>query len=150
MNHTPNDPRRARSRVTVEGPERAPHRSMYRAMGLSDKDFQQPFVGVANLATEVTPCNFHLDQVTREVKAGIREAGGTPIEFPTITVSDAIAMGHQGMKGSLISREIIADSIEIVAFAEGFDALAAVGGCDKNLPGILMAAARLNIATVAL
>ena len=150
MNHTPNDPRRARSRVTVEGPERAPHRSMYRAMGLSDKDFQQPFVGVANLATEVTPCNFHLDQVTREVKAGIREAGGTPIEFPTITVSDAIAMGHQGMKGSLISREIIADSIEIVAFAEGFDALAAVGGCDKNLPGILMAAARLNIPTVAL
>lgn len=150
MSDASNDPRRARSRVTVDGPERAPHRSMYRATGLTDKDFGQPFVGVANLATEVTPCNFHLDQVAREVKAGIREAGGTPIEFPAITVSDAIAMGHQGMKGSLISREIIADSIEVVTFAEGFDALAAVGGCDKNLPGILMAAVRLNIPTVVL
>lgn len=150
MEQDPHDPRRARSRVTVDGPERAPHRSMYRAMGLTDKDFQQPFVGVANLATEVTPCNFHLDQVAREVKNGIREAGGTPIEFPAITVSDAIAMGHQGMKGSLISREIIADSIEVVTFAEGFDALAAVGGCDKNLPGIMMAAVRLNIPTVVL
>ncbi|NMP21705.1 dihydroxy-acid dehydratase [Sulfobacillus harzensis] len=145
-----NDPRRSRSRVTVDGPERAPHRSMYRAMGLTDADFRNPFVGVANLATEVTPCNFHLDQVAREVKTGIREAGGTPIEFPAITVSDAIAMGHQGMKGSLISREIIADSIEVVTFAEGFDALVAVGGCDKNLPGILMAAVRLNIPTVVL
>lgn len=144
------DQRRVRSRVTVDGPERAPHRSMYRAMGFTDGDFRQPFVGVANLATEVTPCNFHLDAVAREVKAGIRESGGTPVEFPAITVSDAIAMGHQGMKGSLISREIIADSIEIVAFAEGFDAVAAVGGCDKNLPGILMAAVRLNIPLVAL
>jgi dihydroxy-acid dehydratase len=123
---------------------------MYRAMGFTDEDFRQPFIGVANLATEVTPCNFHLDAVAREVKAGIRDAGGTPIEFPAITVSDAIAMGHQGMKGSLISREIIADSIEVVAFAEGFDAIAAVGGCDKNIPGILMAAARLNIPLVAL
>lgn len=144
------DSRRRRSRVTVDGPERAPHRSMYRAMGFTDRDFRQPFVGVANLATEVTPCNFHLDGVSQEVKNGVREAGGTPIEFPAITVSDAIAMGHQGMKGSLISREIIADSIEVVAFSEGFDALAAVGGCDKNLPGILMAAARLNIPTVVL
>lgn len=144
------DSLRARSRLTVDGPQRAPHRSMYRAMGFTDQDFRQPFVGVANLATEVTPCNFHLDQVAREVKEGVRESGGTPVEFPAITVSDAIAMGHQGMKGSLISREIIADSIEVVSFAEGFDALAAVGGCDKNLPGILMAAARLNIPTVAL
>lgn len=149
LSDTPHD-LRERSRVTVDGPERAPHRSMYRAMGLTDQDFRQPFVGVANLATEVTPCNFHLDQVAREVKTGIRESGGTPIEFPAITVSDAIAMGHQGMKGSLISREIIADSIEVVAFAEGFDALACVGGCDKNLPGILMASARLNIPTVVL
>ncbi len=146
----PNDSRRQRSRVTVDGPERAPHRSMYRAMGLTDQDFRQPFVGVANLATEVTPCNFHLGLVASEVKKGVREAGGTPIEFPAITVSDAIAMGHQGMKGSLISREIIADSIEVVTFAEGFDALAAVGGCDKNLPGIVMAAVRLNIPTVVL
>lgn len=144
------DKRRERSRLTVDGPERAPHRSMYRAMGFTDQDFRQPFVGVANLATEVTPCNFHLDQVTGEVKTGIREAGGTPVEFPAITVSDAIAMGHQGMKGSLISREIIADSIEVVMFAEGFDALVAIGGCDKNLPGILMAAARLNVPSVVL
>ncbi len=150
MDHHSSPDVRARSRVTVDGPERAPHRSMYRATGLTDQDFRQPFIGVANLATEVTPCNFHLHQVTREVKAGVREAGGTPIEFPAITVSDAIAMGHQGMKGSLISREIIADSIEIVTFAEGFDALVAVGGCDKNLPGILMAAARLNVPTVVL
>ncbi|MCL5116255.1 MAG: dihydroxy-acid dehydratase [Firmicutes bacterium] len=150
MDQLPKDRLRERSRITVDGPERAPHRSMYRAMGLTDKDFQQPFIGVANLATEVTPCNFHLDQVAREVKVGVREAGGTPIEFPAITVSDAIAMGHQGMKGSLISREIIADSIEVVAFAEGFDALACVGGCDKNLPGILMASVRLNIPTVVL
>lgn len=150
MENGQGDPRRSRSRVTVDGPERAPHRSMYRAMGLTDEDFRQPFVGVANLATEVTPCNFHLDLVAREVKSGVREAGGTPIEFPAITVSDAIAMGHQGMKGSLISREIIADSIEVVTFSEGFDALVAVGGCDKNLPGILMAAVRLNIPTVVL
>ncbi len=150
MNDETNERWRERSRVTVDGPERAPHRSMYRAMGLTDQDFRQPFIGVANLATEVTPCNFHLGQVTQEVKAGVRGAGGTPIEFPTITVSDAIAMGHQGMKGSLISREIIADSIEIVTFSEGFDGLVAVGGCDKNVPGILMAAARLNIPTVVL
>lgn len=150
MNDETNERWRERSRVTVDGPERAPHRSMYRAMGLTDRDFRQPFIGVVNLATEVTPCNFHLGQVTQEVKAGVRGAGGTPIEFPTITVSDAIAMGHQGMKGSLISREIIADSIEIVTFSEGFDGLVAVGGCDKNVPGILMAAARLNIPTVVL
>lgn len=150
MNDQTNERWRERSRVTVDGPERAPHRSMYRAMGLTDQDFSQPFIGVANLATEVTPCNFHLDKVTQEAKAGVRDAGGTAIEFPTITVSDAIAMGHQGMKGSLISREIIADSIEVVTFSEGFDALLAVGGCDKNIPGILMAAARLNIPTVVL
>ena len=150
MSEQPSESMMSRSRRTVGGPERAPHRSMYRAMGLTDADFDKPFIGVANLKTEVTPCKFHLDQVAGAVKEGIREAGGTPVEFPAITVSDAIAMGHQGMKGSLISREIIADSIEIVAFAEGFDALACVGGCDKNIPGILMAAARLNIPTVAL
>ncbi len=150
VSETPLEKMRERSRVTIDGPERAPHRSMYRAMGFTDQDFRQPFIGLANLSTEVTPCNFHLSTVAGEVKVGIRAAGGTPVEFPTITVSDAIAMGHQGMKGSLISREIIADSIEVVAFSEGFDALAAVGGCDKNLPGILMAAARLNIPTVVL
>ena len=141
---------RARSAHTVEGPERAPHRSMYRAMGFTDDDFHKPFVGVANLHSEVTPCNFNLDTTTHHVKAGVQKAGGKPIEFRTITVSDAIAMGHQGMKGSLISREVIADSIEVVTFSEAFDALVAIGGCDKNLPGILMAAGRLNIPAVAL
>lgn len=138
------------SAKTVEGPERAPHRAMYRAMGFTDQDFKKPFIGVANLASEVTPCNFNLDTTTQYVKRGIEEAGGKPIEFRSITVSDAIAMGHQGMKGSLISREIIADSIETVVFSEQFDALVGVGGCDKNLPGILMAAARLNVPTVIL
>lgn len=141
---------RARSARTVDGPERAPHRSMYRAMGFTDADFRKPFVGVANLHTEVTPCNFNLDTTTHHVKEGVQQAGGKPIEFRTITVSDAIAMGHQGMKGSLISREIIADSIEVVTFSESFDALVAIGGCDKNLPGILMAAGRLNIPAVVL
>lgn len=137
-----------RSAKTVTGPERAPHRSMYRAMGFSDEDFSKPFVAVANAAAEVTPCNIGLDLVTQHVKAGITSAGGKPIEFRTISVSDAIAMGHEGMKGSLISREVIADSIELVAFAEQLDALVAVGGCDKNVPGMLMAAARLNIPSV--
>jgi len=136
------------SAKTVEGPERAPNRSMYRAMGFSDQDFHKPFVAVANAAAEVTPCNLHLDLVTAQVKAGIEQGGGKPIEFRTITVSDGIAMGHEGMKGSLISREVIADSIELVCFAEQFDALVAVGACDKNIPGMLMAAARLNIPTV--
>ena len=137
-----------RSAKTVEGPERAPNRSMYRAMGFSDEDFRKPFVAVANAAAEVTPCNVQLDLVTNHVKAGITNAGGKPVEFRTITVSDGIAMGHEGMKGSLISREVIADSIELVCFAEQFDALVAVGACDKNIPGMLMAAARLNIPTV--
>lgn len=137
-----------RSAITVEGPERAPHRSMYRAMGFSDQDFEKPFVAVANASAEVTPCNVQLDLVTDQVKAGIASAGGKPIEFRTITVSDGIAMGHEGMKGSLISREVIADSIELVCFAERFDALVAVGACDKNIPGMLMASARLNIPTV--
>lgn len=123
---------------------------MYRAMGFTDADFTKPFIAVANIASEVTPCNFNLDLTTQHVKRGVEQAGGKPIEFRTISVSDAIAMGHQGMKGSLISREIIADSIEVVCFAEQFDALVGVGGCDKNLPGILMAAARLNIPTVVL
>ncbi|MCL6596519.1 MAG: dihydroxy-acid dehydratase [Firmicutes bacterium] len=139
---------RERSRQSVDGPERTPHRAMYRAVGLGDEDFRRPIVGVANAAAEVTPCNVHLDALAAAAKHGVREGGATPIEFRTITVSDAIAMGHEGMKGSLISREIIADSVEVVTFAERFDALVAVGGCDKNLPGMLMAAARLNVPTV--
>lgn len=139
---------RPQSAQSVDGPERTPHRSMYRAVGLTDEDFHRPFIGVANAAAEVTPCNVHLDLLAQEAKAGVREAGGVPIEFRTITVSDAISMGHEGMKGSLISREIIADSVEIVTFAERFDALVTVGACDKNLPGMLMAIARLNVPAV--
>ncbi len=142
------EPWRERSSLSVDGPERTPNRAMYRAVGLTDEDFARPLVGVVNAAAEVTPCNVHLDPLALRAKEGVRQAGGTPVEFRTITVSDAIAMGHEGMKGSLISREVIADSVEIVAFAERFDALVAVGACDKNLPGMLMASARLNVPTV--
>ena len=137
-----------RSGELVEGPDRAPARAMLRAMGLGDEDISKPFIGVANLASEVTPCNFHLGRLAQRVKEGIRAAGGTPFEFGTITVSDGISMGNEGMKASLVSREAIADSIELVAFGARFDGLVTIAGCDKNLPATLMAAARLNIPTV--
>ena len=137
-----------RSWEVTEGPERAPARAMLHAMGLTPDDLKQPFVGVANLASDITPCNVHLDTLAGEVRAGIKGAGGTPFEFGTITVSDGITMGTQGMKASLISREVIADSIEVVAFGQRFDALVTIAGCDKNLPGTLMAATRLNIPSV--
>ena len=137
-----------RSREITEGPERAPARAMLRAMGLKDEDLGKPFIGVANSASDITPCNVHLDKVAARVKAGVREAGGVPFEFGTITVSDGISMGTEGMKASLISREIIADSIECAVFAERFDGLVTLAGCDKNLPGSLMAAIRLNIPSV--
>ena len=136
------------SRMITEGAERAPARAMLRAMGLTDDDLSRPFVGVANLASDVTPCNIHLGRIAQKVKEGIKAAVGTPFEFGTITVSDGISMGTQGMKASLVSREAIADSIELVTFAEGFDGLVTIAGCDKNLPGTLMAAARLNIPSV--
>ncbi len=134
-----------RSWEVTEGPERAPHRSMFRAMGLNDKDLAQPLVGVANTWNELTPCNFHLDRLAKEVKVGVREADGTPLEFVAITVSDAIAMGHEGMKTSLITREVIADSVELVALGERLDGVVTIAGCDKSLPGMLMGLARLNI-----
>ena len=137
-----------RSREVTEGPERAPHRAMFRAMGLDDDALARPMIGVATSWNEVTPCNIHLHTLADKVKEGIREAGGTPIEFGTIAVSDAISMGHEGMKGSLVSREVIADSVEIVAFAERFDGLVAIAGCDKSLPGMLMALARLDLPSV--
>ena len=137
-----------RSREVTEGPERAPHRAMFRAMGLDDDALARPMIGVASSWNEVTPCNIHLHTLADKVKEGIREAGGTPIEFGTIAVSDAISMGHEGMKGSLVSREVIADSVEIVAFAERFDGLVAIAGCDKSLPGMLMALARLDLPSV--
>ena len=137
-----------RSRAITEGPERAPARSYFRAMGMDDEAIGRSFVGVANLASDVTPCNVHLGRLAAKAKEGIRAAGGTPFEFGTITVSDGISMGTEGMKASLVSREVIADSIELVSTAEWFDALVTVAGCDKNLPGCVMAAARLNIPTV--
>ena len=147
LSETASSTRLHSSRI-MDGPDRAPARAMLRATGLGDKDLGQPFVGVANLASDVTPCNVHLSSIVRAAKEGVRAAAGTPFEFGTLTVSDAVSMGTQGMKASLVSREVIADSIELVAFAEGFDGLVTVAGCDKNLPGTLMAAARLNIPTV--
>ena len=139
---------RSHSSVIMDGPDRAPARAMLRAMGLGDKELGQPFVGVSNLASDVTPCNVHLGRIVQAAKEGVRSASGTPFEFGTLTVSDAVSMGTQGMKASLVSREVIADSIELVSFAEGFDGLVTVAGCDKNMPGTIMAAARLNLPTV--
>jgi len=136
------------SREITEGPERAPNRAMLRAMGYTDADFSQPFVGIASTWNEVTPCNYHLNKLTKQVKDGVRAAKGTPFEFGTIAVSDAVSMGTEGMKASLVSREIIADSIEVMAIAERFDALVTVAGCDKSLPGSAMAAARLNLPSI--
>ena len=137
-----------RSDVVKKGVERAPNRAMLRAMNLGDDDIEKPFVAVASTWNEATPCNFHLDRLADRVKEGVKAAGGTPREFVTIAVSDGIAMGHQGMKASLISREVIADSIELMVMAHGYDALVTIAGCDKSLPGTLMAAARLNVPSV--
>ncbi|MFA9517564.1 dihydroxy-acid dehydratase [Halopenitus sp. H-Gu1] len=137
-----------RSREVTEGPERAPHRSMFRAMGFDDEDLSSPMVGVANPAADITPCNVHLDDVAGSALDGIEETGGMPIEFGTITISDAISMGTEGMKASLISREVIADSVELVSFGERMDGLVTVAGCDKNLPGMLMAAIRTDLPSV--
>ena len=137
-----------RSSDITDGPERAPARSYLRAMGLTDDDLAKPFVAVANLASDVTPCNVHLDKWAAAVKEGIHDGGGTPFQFGTITVSDGISMGTEGMKASLVSREVIADSIETVVFGQRMDGLVTVGGCDKNMPGCMMAIARLNIPSV--
>lgn len=141
------DPRLPSSDVT-EGAERAPHRSMFRAMGYDDEDLASPMIGVPNPAADVTPCNVHLDEIAEAAADGIDEAGGMPIEFGTITVSDGISMGTEGMKASLISREVIADSVELVSFGERLDALVTVAGCDKNLPGMMMAAIRTDLPSV--
>ncbi|WP_254544188.1 dihydroxy-acid dehydratase [Halomarina pelagica] len=144
----PAKPADLRSREVTEGPERAPHRAMFRAMGFDDEDLASPMVAVANPAADITPCNVHLDDVAASAVEGVDEAGGMPIEFGTITISDAISMGTEGMKASLISRELIADSVELVAFGERVDALVTVAGCDKNLPGMMMAAIRTDLPTV--
>ena len=133
------------SHVVSDGPHRAPARAMLRAVGLKDDDMDKPFVAVGNLASDVTPCNVHLDRLARKVKEGVWAADAVPFMFGTITVSDGISMGTEGMKASLVSREVIADSIETISFAESMDALIVVAACDKNMPGSLMAMARLNI-----
>ncbi len=129
----------------TEGPSRAAARSYLRGVGFSKEDLQKPIIGIANTWTEIGPCNFHLRDVAEAVKQGIREAGGTPMEFNTVTISDGITMGTEGMKASLVSREVIADSIELVARGNLFDGIVCIAGCDKNMPGTIMAMARLDI-----
>jgi len=136
------------SRNVVEGTARSPHRAMYKAMGLNDNDLSKQFIGVCHTGNEATPCNIHLPQLALEAKRGVADGGATPREFSTIAVSDGIAMGHEGMKSSLVSREIIADSIEVMVRAHQYDALVGIAGCDKSLPGTMMAMARLNIPSV--
>ncbi|HEX8744400.1 MAG TPA: dihydroxy-acid dehydratase [Thermoleophilaceae bacterium] len=144
------DAKRLRSRVILEGPDRAPARAYYRGIGFGDEDLARPIVGIANTWTETMPCNFHLRGLAERVKDGVRAAGGTPMEFNTISISDGITMGTEGMKASLVSRELIADSIELVARGHMFDAVVALSGCDKTIPGCVMALARLDVPSVML
>jgi dihydroxy-acid dehydratase len=139
-----------RSHTLVDGPNRAGARSMLRACGLKDDDFAKPLIGVANTWIEIGPCNYHLRELAVDVKAGIRAAGGTPLEFNTVSISDGITMGTEGMRTSLVSREVIADSIELVTRGNMFDAIIILVGCDKTIPGGIMAAARLNIPALVL
>jgi dihydroxy-acid dehydratase len=136
------------SRKSVEGPSRAPHRAMYKAMGLTDEDLDRPIVGVSSTCNEATPCNIHLCKLAQRAKQGVKDSGCTPREFTAIAVSDGIAMGHEGMKASLVSREIIADSIEVMVRAHQYDAVVGLSGCDKSLPGTLMGMARLNLPAI--
>ena len=139
-----------RSRAIIEGANRAGARAMYRACGLTDSDFAKPLVGIANTWIEIGPCNYHLRELAEHVKAGVRAAGGTPLEFNTVSISDGITMGTEGMRASLISREVIADSIELVTRGNLFDALIVLVGCDKTIPGGVMAVTRLNIPSLVL
>ncbi|RMW38408.1 MAG: dihydroxy-acid dehydratase [Nitrosopumilus sp.] len=136
------------SRNVVEGTARAPQRAMYKAMGLDDSDLSKQMIGVCHTGNEATPCNIHLPRLALKAKEGVSDTGATPREFSTIAVSDGIAMGHEGMKSSLISREVIADSIELMVRAHQYDALVGIAGCDKSLPGTMMAMARLNVPSV--
>ncbi len=137
-----------RSSEVTEGYERAPHRAMFRAMGYDDGDLAAPLVGIANPAADITPCNVHLDEIGEDAWEHIDAAGGMPIEFGTITISDAISMGTEGMRASLISREVIADSVELVSFGERMDGLVTIGGCDKNMPGMMAAMIRTDLPSV--
>ena len=140
----PKDTLRPHSSIVVDGPDRSPNRSMLRAVGFKEEDFKKPIVGIASTWSMVTPCNMHIDKLALLAAEGADQAGGKAIVFGTITVSDGISMGTPGMRYSMVSREVIADSIETVSGAEGFDAVVAIGGCDKNMPGCIMAIARLN------
>ena len=136
------------SRTVVDGPSRAPHRAMYKAMGLNDDDLSKPMVGVSSTCNEATPCNIHLGQLAQFAKKGVKDSGCTPREFTAISVSDGIAMGHEGMKASLVSREVIADSIELMMRAHRYDGLVGISGCDKSLPGTMMGMARINLPSI--
>ncbi len=140
----PADSLRPHSSVVVDGNDRAPARSMLRAVGFTDEDFRKPQIAVASAASDMTPCNVHLGELSEHARKGVADAGGKPVYFNTITVTDGISMGTQGMRYSLVSRDVIADSIETAVAAEGFDGLIAIGGCDKNMPGAMIAIARLN------
>ena len=133
------------SGAITNGPNRAPARAMLKAIGFTDDDLRKPIIGVANTWTEIGPCNYHLRELAEKVKAGVRQAGGTPMEFNTVSISDGITMGSEGMKASLVSREVIADSIELVARGNMFDGIVAISGCDKTIPGTIMALCRLDI-----
>ncbi|WP_257304569.1 dihydroxy-acid dehydratase [Geothrix campi] len=141
----PGQPLNARSRAITQGPNRAPARAMLKAIGFTDEDLAKPIIGIANTWTEIGPCNYHLRELAERVKAGVRAAGGTPMEFCTVSISDGITMGTEGMKASLVSREVIADSIELVARGNAFDGMVCLSGCDKTNPGVAMALARLDI-----
>jgi dihydroxy-acid dehydratase len=142
------DKSRLPSRHVSVGPERAPHRSYYYAMGLTEAEIARPFVGVVSCWNEAAPCNISLMRQAQAAKTGVKEAGGTPREFCTITVTDGIAMGHEGMKSSLVSREVIADSVEVTMRGHCYDAMVGLAGCDKSLPGMMMAMVRLNVPSV--
>src|SRR4051794_30791808 len=148
MAENDNNPMKPRSYEVTEGAERAPARAMLRAIGMTDDDWGKSQVGVCSSWNEVTPCIMPLDRLAKRSKEGVRAAGGYPIEFNTIAISDGISMGHEGMRASLVSREVIADSVETVMHAERLDGLVTFAGCDKSLPGMLMAAARLNLPSV--
>ncbi len=139
-----------RSDEIKSGPSRAPARAMWRAVGLTDEDFGKPLIGIANTWTEITPCNVHLRGLAEEIKAGVRAAGGVPLEFNTVVVTDGIAMGSSGMRASLVSREVVADSIELVTRGHLFDGVVAISGCDKTIPGTVMALARLDLPSLML
>lgn len=139
------EPLNKRSSIITEGPSRAPARAMLKSMGLTDETISRPMVGIANTWIETMPCNFHLRRLSEKIKEGVRAAGGTPIEFNTIAISDGITMGTEGMKTSLVSREVVADSIELVARGHYFDAIVAISGCDKTIPGTVMALCRMDV-----